>query len=205
MGSGIFWRAAPASVLVGLGAWAAPTMAAVVAGFTLMPAPVAERGRLLPISGDAAYGHTYLHEDGWYVVTLPPGGRTDPTVDPESRTFDIHTTQGIQVCSAGAHPHPQTLSFEQLQARVPQVLETWERQIGPAMTVRERAVLDLKDDGQKHVRMAAWTGLDPQGRHLTLAVIEVPRGTLVLGCTGATPGQSRFLTQTAFRLAEGAL
>lgn len=205
MGSGILRRAAPGGILVALGALAAPAMAAVVAGFTFMPAPVAERGRLVPIAGDAAYGYTYLHEGGWYVVTLPAGGRTDPTVDPDSRTFDMHTTQGIQVCSAGAHPHAQTLSFEQLQARVPQVLETWEREIGPAMTVRERAVLDLKDDGQKHVRMAAWTGLDPQGRHLTLAVIEVPRGTLVLGCTGATPGQSRFLTQMAFRLAEGAL
>jgi len=188
-----------------LGLSVAPALAALINGYDFAPAPIADRGVLKPISGNPAYGYSYLHEDGWYEVTLPSGGRTDRARDPKARTFDMYTTQGVQICSASADPQPKGQTFEQLQARAAQTLSSWEREISNILKVEERGLLELKDNGRKHVLVAAWTGLDAKGRHFTVGVIEVPRGTLMIGCGGATATQSKFLTLGAFRLAEGAL
>ncbi len=192
-------------VAVGLTALPGLALAVTIGGYLFVPAPVADRGKLKPIADNPAYGYTYLHEHGWYIATLPRGGRTDPTRDGSGRTFDIHTDKGVFVCSAAAHPRAHGRTFEQLQAQIGQVLTAWEREVAPAMTVQERGVLELKDDGEQHVKMAAWTGLDGSGSPLTLGVIEVPKGTLLIGCTGSTTAQSKFFTQMVFRLAEGAL
>ena len=188
---------------------APPSLAQVPDGYLIVPAPAAGRGVLMPIGGNPAYGYTYLSPRGWFEATLPSGAVMNAS-EGDSVSFSL-TSGGVSaICLAVAYPEAKRRQerFEQLQLSISGLLTPggqWDRSATEAVTVTERSVLELKDGGRIPVKLASWTGTDRAGRYMTVGLIELPGGTLALGCDSPTAAKAKYLTTMVFRLAEGAL
>jgi hypothetical protein len=169
----------------------------------LVAVKAADRGRTSP----GRNGQVFVHEDGWYTATIPPQGKVNPPAG-SSRTFVVPAGGGTNVCraatmaSTSVNPFPLPV----LQARVRLLLapgSEWDKSASGQVTVEDRSVIAL---GNTRINAAAFTGPPKGGTgYLTMAVVETPKGNLLLGCTGATMAQSKALTVTTFRLANGAV
>lgn len=200
----------PAAVVMASAmALATASAAQVPDGYKIEPAPAAGRGVLKPIAGNPAYGYTYLSPLGWFEATLPRGAVIS-SAEGNSVSFNLTSGGNSAICLAVAYPEAKRRPerFEQLQLRISGLLTPggeWDRSASEAITVTERSVLELKDDGRIPVKLASWTGTDRSGRYLTIGLIELPGGILTLGCDSPTAAKAKFLTTMVFRLAEGAL
>jgi hypothetical protein len=178
-------------------------------GYKIAPAPAADRGVLKPIAGDPAYGYTYLSPLGWFEATLPRGADMH-SPQPDTVSFAFSSGNNDAICIAVAYPEAQRRPerLDQLQLRVGALLTPggkYDRMAREEISVTESGVLDLKDDGRIPVKLATWTGVHPNGRYMTMALVELPVGLLSLACDAPTAAKAKFLTSMVFRIAEGGL
>jgi hypothetical protein len=186
---------------------AAPAPSAGAAGSNALANVVAilptERGK----TRTTAAGLVFAHERGWYTATLPQQGKVNPPVG-NARTFLVPGEGEPSVCRAVALPtgNPNLFPLPGLQARVQQLLtpgSDWDKSAASQINVQERSVITL---AKSRIAAAAFSGPPKGGTgYLTMAVVEAPKGNLVLGCTGATLAKSKALTASTFRLGSGAV
>lgn len=183
-----------------------------VGGFEVDTAPAGHRGRAIPIGGDAAYGVTYYDQAGWYTAVLPREHTITNGGQPGAMVFDIKAGSKVQICSGGRFPGGPDAgkSLAQLQAQADSLLTPggdWERGAAAQMVVEDRRMVDLTDGAKgKPVRVALLSGpMRGSGDYLALGVVLVPKGALLLSCTGVSAAQSRGFVRMVFRVGEGAL
>lgn len=193
-------------------AGSAAAQSAAAGGFEIDSSPASHRGQAIPIGGSAAYGVTFHDSEGWYTAVMPAGYTISDGRQPGAKVFDIKAGGKVLICSGGRFPGGPDAgkSLAQLQAQADALLipgGEWEQGAAAQIVVEDRRMVDLTDGARgKPVRVAMFSGL-MRGRsdYLTLGVVLVPKGALLLSCTGVSAAQSRGFVKTVFRVAEGAL
>jgi hypothetical protein len=166
-------------------------------------APPADRGKTIP----RPQGVRFIHEQGWYFAELPTGATTVAR-STQARDFTFSEGGRQVTCTAATFPNAVNAlyTFSNQQKRADTLLvvgSAWDKAAAGMMTVSDRYLLPIGGTG---IRGAAFSGRSTDGAsYRTLAVVETTKGTLLLGCTGATIAESKSLTGRTFRLATGAM
>jgi len=187
-----------------------------LAAYDIAKAPANKRGQTVPIADNAAYGYTYVDEDGWYTFVLPSTAtaKRDDYKGTVAQLFTFQTGASHTFCLIAKAPADRVGTIAQFQANVRSLLTpAAEAYYGlPSNEFTDRRVIKLGDGGypvRKAIEIPVWGrfSTDYRGERTAeiMSLVQFPAGALFVNCTAATDDKARLVLSTALRIAEGAL